>query len=485
MPYRLRVFFVLLLAACAAHRSEEDIAPDPVWLAHEPTAQTFEDPGPVDLDHDLGLDEVIRLAAERNPRLAGARERWLAAEERPAQERSLPDPLFAYLPMIDHIQTRAGPIEEQYQVTQRIPYPGRLAAAGDVAEEEAKVRDLEYRAAIRDVVADAKVSYAELLYLRKAEKIVEQNRALATQLAEKGAALYGGAKEERMDDVTLFDTLKAQSQLAQLAYDAITLEELRHTEEATLNQLLSRAPDAPLGSPKDLAFRPLGVRREALYALALEHRQELEAALHRIAAAEQAERVARLARVPDFQIGATYTVIGTPPAPVAGGGDNAFGLMFGMTLPIWETRNRARVAEAEYRRAAAAHDRQAMVDELMARISKVYFRLENAERLVRLYGESLVPQAERAMEIAEQWHSTGRDTFGRLLEAQSVWLNFQLAYERALADYEQMVARLEQLTGTSLARFREKGEGAAGKGATEGKDAEGKKSPEGGDDGKK
>jgi len=457
-----------VLSGCATAPNDVP-GPGPQWLVEPSAENAFRAPGPVDLSGPQGLADVLRLAAERNPRLAAARERWLAASERPAQERALPDPLFAYLPMVEDIQTRAGPLESQYQITQRIPYPGRLAAAAALAGEEAQVREFEYRAAIRDVVADVKASYAELLYLRKAERIVEQNRALAQQLAEKGAALYAGTREEgRADAVTLFDTLKAQSQVAQLAYDAITLEELRQTEEANLNQLLSRAPEAPLGPPEDLVFRPLRVRRDEIYRLALDHRQELEGAMHRVAAAEQAARLARLSRVPDFQIGATYSEIGTPPAPVAGGGQDAIGLMFGLTLPIWETRNRARIAEAEYRRDAALHDRQAMVDDLMARISKVYFRLQNAERLVRLYGESLLPQAEEAMEVAEQWRDVGRDTFGRLLEAQSVWLNFQLAYHRALADHEQMVARLEQLVGTSLAQFRVAPGAGKGGGAGEG-----------------
>ncbi len=35
-----------------------------------------------------------------------------------------------------------------------------------------------------------------------------------------------------------------------------------------------------------------------------------------------------------------------------------------------------------------------------------------------------------------------------------VWFNFQLASQRALADYEQMVARLEQLAGISLEHLR-------------------------------
>lgn len=456
MTIRTLCCSVLVASACSS-TSPPDVPPPgpvPAWLPAQADEPAFRDPGPVDLSGEVDLAELIRLSAERNPRLAAARERWLAAAERPAQERALPDPLFLYMPMVEHVETRVGPMESQFQVSQRIPWPGKLSAAGALAGEEARIRELDYRIALRDTVAAVKVAYAELLYLGKALEIVRQNQDLARQLAEKSAALYAGAREEDRDAVTLFDSLKAQSQLAQLAYDSITLEELRQTETANLNRLLSRAPEARLGMPKDLAFRPLAAKRADLCRLGLGSRQELEAATRRIAAAQEAERLARLARVPDFTLGATYTVIGNASSPVPDSGQDAIGLQIGLTLPVWATRNRARIAEAEYRRQAAEYERQADVDDLMARISQVYFRLQNAERLVILYKDQLIPQAEEAMEIVEQWRDTGRDTIGRYLEAQGVWLNFQLAYHRALADHEQAVARLEQLVGTSLGGLR-------------------------------
>ncbi len=451
--------FLLLCAALAACSSPRpnvsdtfvDWPSNPVDLEKP---ETFREPGPIDLSGELDLGQLIEIAAGRNPRLGAARRRWLASAERPAQARSLPDPLFRYTEMLSPIETRIGPIDRQFQLTQPIPYPGKLSAAGALAEEEARIRELEYHIALRDTVANVKVTYAEYLFLRKALRIVEQNRELARQLAEKAAALYGKAKEEKRDVVTLFDSLKAQSQLAQLAYDYITLDELRQTEATNLNSLLSRAPRAPLGMPRDFAFRPLNSSLEELYSMGLRYRQELKASVRAIAAAHQAERLAKLARVPDFSIGVTYSQIGSAVAPVPDSGDDAVGINFGLSLPIWATKNRARIAEAKHRRAAAERDRQAQIDDLMARITKIYFRMQNAERLVRLYKESLIPQAEEAMEIAEQWRDAGRDTIGRYLEAQSVWLNFQLAYHRALADHEQMVSRLEQLVGTSLGHLR-------------------------------
>lgn len=402
----------------------------------------------------FGLRRAIEIAAQRNPRLAAARNRWRAATHRPAQARALPDPLLTYTEMVEPIETRAGPIDRDVQLVQKIPYPGKLSAAGAVATERARVSRLDYEIALRDVVAEVKVAYAELRYLHQAIRIVKQNQGIAGQLAEKSAALYAGADGEEPDPVTLFDTLKAQSQLAQLSYDLITLEELERTEEAHVNELLSRPPEASLPAPEGLAYRPLRAERQQLYQLALSRRQELEAALHKISAASQARRLAKLSRVPDFTLGVKYWMVGESGLGGPLSGEDAVGVTLGVTLPIWGEKNRARIAEAEYLKRAACLDRRAQIDTLMARINKVYFRIQNADRLVRLYKDSLIPQAKSAMEIAEQWRDTGRDTFGRLLEAQSVWLNFQLAYHRALADHEQTVARMEQLVGTSLAHLR-------------------------------
>ena len=359
--------------------------------------------------------------------------------------------MLTYTEMLEPIQTRVGPLERSIVVSQRIPFPARLQAAGLMASEEARVRELDYHIALRDTVADAKVSYVELAYLHRALAIVRQNQILATQLAEQSAAAY---TKDGKGALGLFDTIKAQQQLAQLEYDALTMRELLRTEEAKLNVLMSRPAERPLGVPARLAFRPLDATREQLFQLAASRRQEIQAAIHRVRAADQGRRLAQLSVVPDFTIGVQYSVVGEALTAVPGSGDDAVGLRFGFNLPIWGQKNRARMAEALHKRQAARLAQQAETESVTARISKVYFRLVNAERLVRLYRESLIPQANDAMRIAQQWQQTGRDTFGRVLEARTTWLSFQLAAERAGADYEQMVARLEQLVGVSLGFLR-------------------------------
>ena len=78
---------------------------------------------------------------------------------------------------------------------------------------------------------------------------------------------------------------------------------MRLVEATNINGFLSRAPRAPLGSPRDLPFRQLNASVEQLYGLGLQYRQELQSAVHAISAAHEGERLARLSRVPDFSVG--------------------------------------------------------------------------------------------------------------------------------------------------------------------------------------
>ena len=85
-----------------------------------------------------------------------------------------------------------------------------------------------------------------------------------------------------------------------------------------------------------------------------------------------------------------------------------------------------------------------------AQIRAVYFRLQNARRLGELYRNDLLPQAAKAMEVAETWFREKQSTFSDFIEAQAVWYNFQLALARAQADYGKYLARLERLVGQSI-----------------------------------
>jgi outer membrane protein TolC len=108
---------------------------------------------------------------------------------------------------------------------------------------------------------------------------------------------------------------------------------------------------------------------------------------------------------------------------------------------------------------------QARINDTRTNIRNLFFRLENARRLMTLYGEELLPQAARSMEIAETWFREGESTFSDFIETQAVWYNFQLARARARADYGKFLARLERFVGQRLSQRTGNTADGAGKGA--------------------
>ena len=83
-------------------------------------------------------------------------------------------------------------------------------------------------------------------------------------------------------------------------------------------------------------------------------------------------------------------------------------------------------------------------------VRQLFFKLNNAYRQTVLYQKNLIPQANRAMQIAQLQYRENKGSIGQYIETQSTGLNFQLAYQRALADYWQSHVEMEMLTGKKL-----------------------------------
>jgi outer membrane protein TolC len=448
---------------------EPGLGPEPAWYGDAVGAERpggaaggwLQEIGPSvpTLDGEVRLDRLITLAFERNPQLKAARERYRAAVARHGEAVGLPDPMVQWTTRPEPIQTRTGAQTDVYTLGQSIPFPGKLLLKGEIAIDEARIARQEFLVATRDTVAELKKSFFELAWLDQAAEIMRKTRDLAQHLAT--AARSGLARDAAADpgSILLMDALQAEAQLGQLDYDLAALLERRVVEEARINRILDRPPAAPVGRPRALPFRELLLDREALADLAVRHRHELQIALLRLQKAGKMRDLADLSWAPDFFVGGALMATGSPIMDTPDGGNDAWGVTIGMTLPIWGSKNSSRITQAEHARRAAIRERQEAFNRSLEEVSRSYFKLANARRLVALHRDQLLPQSRAALEVAEQWHRAGRDSFGRVLEAQSAWLRFNLGFARAVADHHQTVADLERSVGLPLGDYLE---GAAG-----------------------
>jgi outer membrane protein TolC len=383
------------------------------------------------------LPDLLTYAYRANSSIKAAREGWKAMIERYRVETGLPDPEigFTYWPkplMATH----------EAMVSQSFPFPGTLSQAGEVVKAEIEMTRLEFDKTVRDTIVGVRESYHELFYIKNAKKVVALNRDLLEHLRKVGETAYA------QDRATFFDVVKGQSQLAQLQYDAVLLEELEQTEKAQLNARLSRPAGAEIKFLDEETLPPLAYKLEEVYDVARKYQEEIRMAEAQINKARAKVGLAKYEYLPMFRLGASYAR-GNPDM-VPEEFRNAVGIQFGLSIPLWHDKNVGRLEEARAEERKALSLKTSQINDTNAMIRNVYFRLKNSERLILLYRDQLLPQASQAMEIAETWFREKQGSFTDFVETQAVFYNFQLALARAKADYGRYLAQLERLAGRSL-----------------------------------
>lgn len=394
------------------------------------------------------LPDMMTYAYDRNPAIKAARGSWRSVVEKYRISTSLPDPqlMVTYFP--NPIETRLGPQDWNASISQKFPFPGRLSKQGQVVAQEVLIARLNLDKTVRDVSVAIQESYLELLYIQQARSIAGKNAGLLDELRKISETAYAE------DRATFLDVAKSQTQTGQLRYDMLLLEELEETERTRLNGLLNRPPEAPIGDLAPVPFLPVAYTLEEIYILSESHQEEIRVADAQVEQAGRRIELARYQNLPDFSVGLFYAGIGQPDvaSPPPDAGDDAVGIQFGISVPLWFGKNASRTRQARADAEKARALRVERVNQSRTQIRTLFFRLRNARRLMTLYRKEMIPQAMVSMETAETWFREGQGSFSDFVEIQSTAYNFQLSLARARADYGKALAGLERLAGLDLTR---------------------------------
>ena len=391
------------------------------------------------------LKQLIKIAIDRNATLKSKRLTWKILIQKYPQAIALNDPTLNYSESLFPIETRLGSIDRVISLNQKLPYPGKLALRGAVVKQEIKIAKIRYDQASRDLVIKLKKAFHELIYLENALNISLKNKTIIEKITHIATHDYA------RDVSTLNDVAKAQSQVAQVAYDVQLLKELRTTEKTRINTLLNRHPEYHF-KLNTFVHRPakLPHRLSHLYRWAATT-EEIKIASLGIDKTTLQRQLARYAHLPDFNVGLRYTQIGsTGIKNLSNDGDDALSLNIGINIPLNVNKNNAIKEQARLTQRKLIEERKALIYRLRNQVKGLYFKLNNSHRLITLYADNLIPQANRAMQIAERQYRDNKGSISNYLTTQSTGLNFQLAYYRALADYAKNIAEMERLTGRTL-----------------------------------
>lgn len=393
------------------------------------------------------LDDYLRYAALNNPGLEGAFNRWKAALERVPQQRALPDPRFTYRYYIEHVETRVGPQEQSFGLSQTFPWFGKLALKGDIAFQQAESARESYEMAKRRLFYRVKYAFYEYYYLGRAIAVVGSTRDLMEGLEAAVRAKYrAGATQHG-------DVIRAQVELGKLEDRLRALEDLRGPVMARLNAALNRPTEADLPWPEPSAQEHVTASDAEVLSACAEANPELLALAHEISRRDRTIALARKNYWPDVTLGLNY--IGTGPTRMTGVSDSGKDPIIAavsINLPIWRDKLRAAEREARMRRRAAKDVKAERENALLAELKMALYGLRDAERKINLYRDTLTPKARQAMQVTDAAYRAGSADFNALVDAERVLLEFELSYERARSNYAQRLAEVEMLVGREIPR---------------------------------
>lgn len=121
----------------------------------------------------------------------------------------------------------------------------------------------------------------------------------------------------------------------------------------------------------------------------------------------------------------------------------------GMNLPIWRSKVKAGVQEAEHMKMAAEHDKRKTIVALEGAAKMAIYGMEDGYRRLKLYDEKLLPQVKRTYETLEDAYAAGNSgtSFLDVLTTVQTKLEFEQERARAVRDIHVAASDLELILG--------------------------------------
>ncbi len=389
----------------------------------------------------LDLSKILEDLETGNLDLEAARLYAQALEKRPAQVSAYPDPTMRVLIQPWPVHTARGVQRSQWQLEQPLPVPGKRILRRRIAELHTQDAELNVRALRLALMNEAKESYYELYRIQETDSMIDSFQALLRSFEEAATAHY------EVGAGTQAAILKAQLERQRLDLKREQLAAERQAAQQSLARLLGHTdasafrgtvtPSLPTSLPDSLQ----------LLAYALQHDPKALASVRNVQRAEQQVALARLAFWPDIMVNVTYFDIAASNVPPSSDGRDALGVGFGVRIPLERAGLHARLQETRLGRQRLNTSRRALEVETHAHIQTLISQHDRLQRQIRQFEETLIPQAEAALEAAlSAYTNTGGDFFD-VLDAERTLFSLRLDHTDTVVAILNTVAELEKTIG--------------------------------------
>jgi outer membrane protein TolC len=392
----------------------------------------------------LSVDDAVAAALESNPEIRVAVRRLSLAQMKTATARSLDDPMLMMRDWDTPLRRPWDLNQAQLMVSLQQTFPSRLKRdqRAKVAQDDAGVAAFDLETLRQEVSAEVRKLCIGLM--RNADEVHLQARqsSLLKEALAVALAQYTTGKAPQAD------VLRAQMALTRLSEQLIELEEEQDNARAQLNVLLGRPPDEAIEIAGSYALPGTLPSIEELEHTAIEHRPELAALRTQITKSRDDGKLTRLAMKPDFTVGLGYMLM-----PTGSTARNAYMAEVSMNLPgLNRERHDGEAKQADAATAVSQAELDARAATVFLEIRQAQIAVLAAGKRVKLYRDTLLPQAEASFKASTAAYQNNRAEFMSLIDAQNLLLDIQTATYKASAATDEGMAQLERAIGAPIAK---------------------------------
>jgi cobalt-zinc-cadmium efflux system outer membrane protein len=382
----------------------------------------------------LRLQDLERMALERNPTMAQADASVRAAEGRRTQAGIYPNPLVGY--QLEDLNTREpGRNKNFFWFQVPIVTGGKLQKSQDLAATDTQRATLNTEMQRLRVLTTVRMLYYEAL---GAARLVEERQELAELTREASRVseeLFNVGQADRPDVLEV----EMQSQRADLE-----LKKARSHQHRVWRVLAAAVGDpalpvAPLEG--DLSSNLPRVDGEAVVAKVLRESPEIRQAQVNVQRAQAALERVRAERIPNFFV---RTRVGYNSEAFAPGKDVGFetGVEIGVPLPIFD-RHQGNVATAQADLEHARGEVRRLELTLRSGLASTLRSYEDARAEVEGYEREILPRAQRSFELYRARFRQMAAAYPQVLIAQRTLFQTRTEYTQALVEVWRTAALLE------------------------------------------
>jgi len=397
----------------------------------------------------LRLDDLLKQAVERNPKIKASGLEAEALSFRIPREKTLPDPMVGFnlrnMGFPEFSLGREAMSGIGLSFSQAIPFPGKLRLKGEIAGKAFERQNEVRNAVVLGVLRDVKTAYFELYALHQSVGVLREQKALlekALELTETKYAVGNGIQA---------DVLKARVEISRMDEMIAPMAEMIISLKARINLLLDLPPDSPLGIPQDQAIESLPLSLEDAKEAAAENSPMVKEASLMVEEGGKMVELSRKELSPNFVVGGGWEFKGRLPS--------MYEVMVGFEIPLYRKTKQAKMLEESVARLESSKSYlNAAKNDLIAMVTEDFLKGRAAESLIKLYKEKIIPQASLTVESSLAGFRVNKTDFLALLADISTYFSYQMAYYRERAGLWSSIARLEEYSAKAIVDWGGKNE---------------------------